>query len=801
MLDDGTVDKLIELSAYANDPLSVAHHESMHALISQLSGEQEQGAFIKALLKAADSPLVTSQLRSLLKNEPAALQQMVADPEERIAYMYEFWAAGKLNLAASVENWFVKLIRTVRGVLGMLDNNTKAGLYLAAFRDGRLKEPSAVNRIVMESLSGPERALRAVPVAQASERIVRKVLETSYGRLKSYGNPALSRIADAFYADSAVGGQRSGYLQTTRDVVNMYGSQFNEIMRGSDQASVDALATALHTNTRPKDPKQAERYDQIKSMLRRLYNYMTDSGVALPKVKDYFPQAWDKAAIQEDMGEFQAMLVRSAKYRDKEGRLLPFTPSSAATATETLMGGSGRFEPKEDLAGFSPFMEASMTREIILDDRADGAKFLDHDIVKVVTRYITQAAKRGEYTRHFGADGERLKSWLEEAKRYGMDAETLQRDVAPAIQAMEGTLGHNINPYARDFMSGVMTVMNLAILPLAVFSSLIDPMGIAVRGGTMDQAWDAFKAGVKNIPQSVRKNGKKLDIQEFAESVGTVESQFTVDMLGDMYGSAYMSDWARKTNNMMFRYNLMEGWNTAMRSSATVVALDFIKRHAAGVDKDSTRYLDELGLSVDSLVLDEAGNVLWRQADIAQHLLDKGGDPSKALDISRQTREGITRWVDGAVLRPHAAHRPAWASDPHYMLIWHLKQFTYSFQKTIIERVMHEAKNGNYNPMLVLAAYVPFMIAADFLRGMVQGGGEEPPWRKGMTFGETVWEGVQRAGILGVRQFATDAADNPAFVLGPTANYAIDAAEKAADGRVSEALIKALPGNALWKGW
>jgi hypothetical protein len=366
---------------------------------------------------------------------------------------------------------------------------------------------------------------------------------------------------------------------------------------------------------------------------------------------------------------------------------------------------------------------------------------------------------------------------------------------------MEGTLGHNINPYARDFMSGVMTVMNLAILPLAVFSSLIDPMGIAVRGGTMDQAWDAFKAGVKNIPQSVRKNGKKLDIQEFAESVGTVESQFTVDMLGDMYGSAYMSDWARKTNNMMFRYNLMEGWNTAMRSSATVVALDFIKRHAAGVDKDSTRYLDELGLSVDSLVLDEAGNVLWRQADIAQHLLDKGGDPSKALDISRQTREGITRWVDGAVLRPHAAHRPAWASDPHYMLIWHLKQFTYSFQKTIIERVMHEAKNGNYNPMLVLAAYVPFMIAADFLRGMVQGGGEEPPWRKGMTFGETVWEGVQRAGILGVRQFATDAADNPAFVLGPTANYAIDAAEKAADGRVSEALIKALPGNALWKGW
>src|SRR5690606_35363301 len=112
------------------------------------------------------------------------------------------------------------------------------------------------------------------------------------------------------------------------------------------------------------------------------------------------------------------------------------------------------------------------------------------------------------------------------------------------------------------------------------------------------------------------------------ESIGTVESQFTVDMLGDMYGSAYMSDWARKTNNLLFRYNLMEGWNTAMRSSATIAALDFIERHAAGENSNSKRYLDELGLDTSTLLLDEDGSVLWRQADIARRLLETGGDPS-----------------------------------------------------------------------------------------------------------------------------------------------------------------------------
>lgn len=798
---DDSIDKLISLSAYAQDPMSVAHHESMHALISSLANQEEQAPFIRAMLKAANSPLVISRLRALLKDEQQALDQITADPEERIAYMYEFWAAGQLQLTSSVENWLVKLVQTLRGIFGVLDNNQKAELYMAAFRDGKLKDPSAVNTVVMDSLSVPERAIRALPFARKVEKITRKVIETAHGRLKGYGNPALDRIADGFYADSTQGGQRSGYLQTVRDVTNLYGSQFADIIHGSKDEDLNSLATALHTNKRPQDAELGKQYDQIKLLLRRLYNYMDSVGVQLPKTNDYFPQAWDKTAIEDDPTGFQQMLVDNAQYRTEDGKLHSFTPATAKAATKTLLGESGRLELKEDLAGFSPWMEASNSRTIILSDRAAAVDYMDHDLVRVMSRYITQASKRGEYTRHFGHNGEHIEAWLHEAMRYGLSEAELINDVVPAIRAMEGTLGHDISPLAKDFMSGIMAWQNLAVLPLAIFSSLIDPMGIAVRGGSVEEAWNAFKAGIKNIPESVKKNGQKLDIQDLAESIGTVESQNVLDMLGDMYGSAYMSDWARKTNNLMFRYNLMEGWNTAMRSSATVAALNFVKRHANGENEHSARYLDELGISKDVLHFDEQGNLLWKQADIARSLQAQGKDASAAKDISRQTREAITRWVDGAVLRPHAAHRPAWASDPHYMLIWHLKQFTYSFQKTILERVIHEARNGNYNPSLVLASYVPFMIAADYMRAFIQGGGEEPDWKKGKTFGETVWEGTQRAGLLGIRQFAVDGAENPAFALGPTFSYAYNATQKAADGQIGDALVQALPGNAMWKGW
>lgn len=796
--EDGFITaRIIELSVYAADPMSVAFHESMHALLKNLNSQKEQAEFIKVLTKAANAPLVMTQLRAKLKDHPAALEQINTDAEERIAYMYQLWAAGELNLSASVENWFTKLTDAIRSMFGILSNEDKAGLYLQAFKSGMLKDPSVVNDVVMMTLSGPERALRAVPVINKTTKLVEKIVRTSHGRLKSYGNPALDNIADAFYNDSS-----SGYLQTVRSVVTMYGSQFGTIMRGIDPDTIGDLATALHSGKAPTDQDLRSRYNQINHLMKRLYAYAEASGIGIGKTKDYFPQAWDKTAIEDRKQEFVQMLVDNAQWRDEAGDLQNFDVAGALNTADQIMYGREKFDIQEDLAGYSPFMEASMQRQIILKDRAKAAEFMDQDVVRVVTRYITQTAKRGEYSRHFGRDGKQLEQWITEALNTGVTREEITGNVVTAIKAMEGTLGHDINPTARAIMSGLVTWQNLAVLPLSVLSSLVDPMGIVVRGGTVEQAWNGFKAGVKNIPQSLKKNGTKSDMQEFAELVGTVESQMTMDMLGDMYGSAFMTDWARKTNNLLFRYNLMEGWNTAIRSAATVAAVDFIERHARGVDeKNSERWLAELGVSADSLVFSEDGKLLWSQRDIAERFLELGEDIGGALEKSRLTREAINRWVDGAVLRPHAAHRPAWGSDPRFMLIWHLKQFTYSFQKTILERVMSESKNGNYAPILALTAYVPFMIAADYLRGMIQGLGEEPDWRKDMTFGEIVWEGTQRAGLLGVRQFAMDGADNPMFALGPTAGYAWKATEGVLDGDVTDAVVAALPANVLWKGW
>ena len=818
------LDRLITVSAYAGAPMSTAFHESMHALISVIRGQAGQSDFMRALTKASENPRIQARLRALLADEPGALSQL-SDPEERIAYMYEFWASGMIDLTqdhSAAATWFGRMTRWVRQITGVLSNEQKAGLYMQAFKDGKLRRPSAVQSVVAKYRSGPERALAISPMLTKVNDAMTKVFATSHGRLKDYGNPALSRIADGFFVRGFEQGQNAGYLQTVREVTNLFGTQLANIIKPLDKNQLDLLGTHLHMGLRPSDAVVAQAYDANKALLRKIGNYLKGVGVEMGNVQDYFPQAWDRAAIADRTDDFVAMLQQNGQIQ-VAGKWVDMDASNAEEAAKTLLYGPGKLELTEDLAGFSPFMEASNERKIQLKDRAAAAEFMDHDIVRVMSRYVAQAAKRGEYTRHFGNNGERLKEMLEEAKRYGITQEEIERDVAPAIKAMEGTLGHDVDPGLKSVMSGLMTWQNLAVLPLSIFSSLIDPLGITVRGGSFADAWTAFKAGIRNIPESLKKNGDKLDIQVLAEDVGTVEDSFVLDLLGDMYGSVYMSDWARKTNNTLFKYNLMEGWNTAMRSAATVTAMKFIARHSGALPaastlttasgetttlsggtglakrqlptKHSERFLSELGLKPQDIYLGADGQLLYR----AQDLMGTGQfkDLKAATEHSRLVRSGIERWVDGAILRPHAADRPAWGSDPHWMLIWHLKQFTYSFQRTILDRVLHETRNGNYAPALALAAYVPFIMAADAARALLQGAGDEPDWRKRMSAEETLAEGVQRAGLLGVGQFGVDFAESPIYALGPTAGWA----GKVADQGLTSAIVSALPGNALWKDW
>lgn len=276
-----------------------------------------------------------------------------------------------------------------------------------------------------------------------------------------------------------------------------------------------------------------------------------------------------------------------------------------------------------------------------------------------------------------------------------------------------------------------------------------------------------------------------------ALAVGSVDAAMFSHHVADEYASVYMSKRAKKLNDKFFQLNGMEAWNRGMRIGATKSAALFIARHSKLPDAHSARWLKELGLTKADITLDANGDLI---ADKNLLMAAKGITKQQAEQEIDKIHYAINRWVQGAILTPNAAQRPAWSSDPHYSMFFHLKQFSYSFHQTVLKRAVNEMGHGNLGPMGAFIWYIPMMIAADLTKGLLQGGGELPAHMKGMNAGDWIVHGAERAGLLGVGQIGVDAGQDIWSIGGPAVEQIMDGFTKP----LNETTLRALPANSLY---
>jgi hypothetical protein len=228
----------------------------------------------------------------------------------------------------------------------------------------------------------------------------------------------------------------------------------------------------------------------------------------------------------------------------------------------------------------------------------------------------------------------------------------------------------------------------------------------------------------------------------------------------------------------------------------------FLKAHKDGTGAHSLRYLAELGLRPGDVQLGADGRPLLTRDDF----LAAGKTQAEADAGFAKMSLAVNRWVDGAVLRPDASQKSIWMNDPHFALMAHMKQFSYAFHDTILKRIVHETQNGNYTPVMAMASYIPIMLAADLVKGAIQGGGEQPEWKKDWGAGDYLASATQRSGLLGVGQIPVDAfgelhrgGTGLGALAGPTVSQLGDIADTVGGSRQFEpTLVGAMPANALY---
>lgn len=764
-------EEALKISVDVTDPMGVAFHETAHALFARLRDVDPKYASI--IENVSSSPKLMAQLRGLMKGHEQALEQLKT-PEERAAYMYQFWASGDLEVGPKLGGFFDQVkahLSQLRAAFtgdaaGPLDV-AKVNALFEGMKRGDFAKRSAVAEVLQKKF--PERPWDNVahalkPLGDVGKRLI----YTSEGRLRDMKNPYVTQIADKFFS-SAGSAAESGYLQTNLQERQRFMNEYFSGLPASMHipSSHDAALLALQSG-KPGDEFTSTLVSHTRAMLDKLYKYQVDSGVkrVLPDgkmedigfLKDYFPRDPDADYISDHAEDFLAVLKKHGVPDEGAQEILTkWTRDIEAN------------KPTEDdtHTGLTYFNPATQKRTLANIPDADLAPFMKKDLAGIMGAYITRSVRRAEYTRRFGNTGEAIDEALAKAE-LSPEQEHYAR---VAIQAMEGSVRPDMPKKLRTVFGGLMTYQNLRLLPLALFSNLVDPIGVMIRGGTIGDAASTFKRGMIGILKENQDHGYDL-----ASAIGSIAVAHDENMMGQLYGMQFAGPF-KKFNDLFFKYNGMESWNRSNRIGATVAAEHFVIRHAEGANEHSERYLTELGLTKKDVKVDKEGHL---NAD----------DP--------KIRRALNLWVDGAIVRPTAAIRTPWMSDPMFMLVAHLKQFTYGFHKVILARVAHEAAHGNYTPLLALTSYVPFMIAADMSRVALTPTQGDDKVRAGWTAGDWLWSGMQRAGLFGIGQFGMEPFSkhpNMSYLGGPTIQQLHDfvvAADKTHEA------AKAIPGYSIF---
>jgi predicted NAD-dependent protein-ADP-ribosyltransferase YbiA (DUF1768 family) len=864
-----TSDRLIRIATTASNPMSVAYHEAMHDFFSMLGGSKEERALKEKLLKVSGRPAIMFKMVSLLKNHPEALKALNTDPEERLAYMFQLWQMGKLDLAGESQSFFGRVAQAIRNLLGTVSEMKQAEALFNALADGKFAEPSTVAKVAMDVSPGQTMGDKAAFLLEPIRRIAHDVaIKVPTDRLRDTGIKALADLADRF--EPVVGQGGMGMLQSRIQKTDQFLNKMGTIFEGTTASERQAAIRNLQAMKDPSSPLE----QRLVGLLDELFKYMKESGVQtmrqqpayevrlemaaslssraalqkalagmklkgapkdpagnakfilqkvargeltpdqlpgsmaqsvakkiaeagpgekswvpIAKAKKYFPRVWDPTVIADKREEF---LKTFSKYMPEQ---------EAEQTYLALVNGhhSPDLTENEHHLGFTPFAEALIGRKFEFINETNAHEFVQFqqaDAIEILSTYIQQAAHRGEYAKTFGNQGEVIEQAMSAAEQAGATPEEIAT-ARKSVLALEGTLGHQFDPRLRALQTKIITYQNILLLPVSLFSQFVDSLGVGLRTGDIRESFTSFKNGMRDIARAVSRSDKKDEAQEMARLIGIISAENMLANMGQVYSGMYMSRGVKEVNRLFFKFNGMELWNRSVRTSAMMAGHRFIIRN-----KDNARYMKELGVEPADVFEIEGGRLAVFKAEIDQELaksrpeLTAAQREAEAARIEQVMHQALFKFVDSAVVRPRASHRPVWMSDPRFMLVAHLKQFAFSFQHTYLSRVKHEFDHGNLTPALHLAFFVPFMLAADTARFILTGTG---PRYENMDAYSMFVTAVARAGVLGVGEFGLAVEQDLSKgripnLLGPTADHLLTLGNTALGaGSVERAADRTIP--------
>lgn len=468
------------------------------------------------------------------------------------------------------------------------------------------------------------------------------------------------KIANMFYTLAQGRNQRGniGFLRNSTLAINKWMN-----------AAEDALGTSWNTPDMQRafelaasSATTAELSGKalvVRQLLERIYDeyIATSPGNNIPKRPNFFPVALDLNLIYEDPEAFI-------------GLVLKHDPSAKETEIREVIDGLVKqqkfiLETGEiEVNGIDPAKHVEKARRLtaMIPPSELAAFTLPPD--QAFVRYIKDVVKRVEFNRAT-KDASTGRDLLADEL-----AKLSPEDRAAAEGLIKKYLGYTDKPMRetfRNISSWAQFLQIVTLLPFATLSSFPELAGAVINAKEFGAVTMAFK----EIVNTVR---NRQEAVELARDLGVASSTTMSNIFVTEADAEFLNPKVRELTDGFFKAIGLDFFTRFTREFAANMGVSFLLTHANNLSNNprSARYLSDLGVTADEIKA-------W----------DRGGRKF-TTDEGRKVEAALRQFVENSMLRPNAAERPSWASDPRFAVIWQLKGYFYSFGKVTLGGLKRE---------------------------------------------------------------------------------------------------------------
>lgn len=679
----------------------------------------------------------------------------------------------------------------------------------------------------------------------------RIVSQSIFDRALESGSTNIRRIIAMLHKPGDVPGADAGLIRAVEHKIAVESQKAIRALDGLDEKQraevlriLQEATPGAQVATKATSPAVAAAVEKLKTQLAEFDVYARKAGMKYGYQRDFFPVVMDIGDKKAER-ELTALLMESNLEPGIRDFFNALARRKKADAIESGFEGAGNM-PDEDQRPIEEMvkdMVKGAQREAEFSSSYDGAprargaqhrsmafiykdgtpeqiaKFAElqsKDMAGILGSYFEPMTRKAEYERRFG--GGRLERMLQRAKLEGASADDIDMARA-AVAASMGTYGkdaagspvlqHVSKDLARSLagrksqaaISGVMAYQNWRLLPLALLSSLTDPVLIAMRtGGDLGTAFAGIRDGLR---ANFTKAGRE-EMARMIDQIGAAADFGAEANLVYALGGLDQAPLARQSNDLLFRWNGMTWLAKATRHMALHSAHGFLAKHALRPGKHSARYMRELGLRDGDIQVE---TVIGAHGRPVERVKTTTGDTERDARV----RDALVRFVDDAVLRPNPIQSPLWHADPYMGVVTQYKGFLYAMWDQMGRRIQAEVGNGNFvGPVVAAIMYTPLAIMAMLMRETIQYGEEGNPARAGWDVVDYTGAALNNSGMLGPSASFFSAFENDLSTdrlpvlsqLGPTFGQATNVASSAVGTRSgSETFQEAIPTQVIWEKW